>query len=163
MRSSAISSTAPSRPDSISPTSSSERGGKKSARPKAGRRVRRSSLEAVAAVQPQGTRLVRQVADAGAAATLVVERELRALVGDVVHIERRLPAIRLEAEAQVRERVARQQGIEGNHGPCRDATVGDQSRRIGIAGATDLTPARLLVLELRVGGSNVLDGKVGEE
>src|SRR6266404_443475 len=72
----------------------------------------RPPSEDVASVHSDGARLIRQVADTRAAAALVIERQRRVLVGDVVDIGGGLPALRLQPEAQVGQRVARQLRVE---------------------------------------------------
>src|SRR5262250_1157836 len=115
--------------------------------------------EGITAVQPDGARLVREIPDARTAAALVVERKLSGLVAEVVDVHRGLPAIRLQPEAEVDQRIARQLRVEVDLVHRERAAVLDQPRRIRVPGAADLTPTRLLVLELRERGADVLHGK----
>src|SRR6266581_4015947 len=58
-----------------------------------GERRLTASSERVAAVNSDRARLVGEVADARVATTLVVERQTRGLIPDVVEVRRQLPAI----------------------------------------------------------------------
>src|SRR5262249_47824878 len=106
----------------------------------------------VTAVQPEGTRLVRQIADTFGAAALIVERETRGLVPEVVDIGSELPMVGLEPKAQVADRVARQLGVERDRGGGELPAESSESRTIRVAAhMANLAPPRLLVLELREG------------
>src|SRR5205807_4153866 len=76
-----------------------------------GERRLTAGSERVAAVNSDRARLVGEVADARVATTLVVERQTRGLIPDVVDVRRQLPAIGLQSEAQVSECVTRQLGV----------------------------------------------------
>src|SRR3954447_5677835 len=58
-------------------------------------------------------RLIRQIADTRTRAALLIERQERALIGQVVDEQRRVPAILQDADAQIDDVVRRQFRIEG--------------------------------------------------
>src|SRR5262245_2781300 len=117
-----------------------------------GTQPRNPPSEAVTAVQAEGTRLVRYITDTRGAVALVVKRQTRGLVPEVVDVGRGLPVVGSDSQAQVADRVARQLGIERDRAGGERPAEGVQARRIRIrsvrATAADVAPAGLLVLEL---------------
>src|SRR5437660_5182072 len=160
-------------PDPIPPSrrsTATHRAIKKQAMP--GERRLTAGSERVAAVNPDRARLVGEVADARVATTLVVERQTRGLIPEVVDVRRQLPAIGLQSEAQVAERVTRQLGVEAERRYRKRSAELVQLTGIRVARAgrgvsglanrsTDLAEPRFLVLELRECGTEVLHGEVG--
>src|SRR5438034_9020850 len=79
---------------------------------------------------PERTRLVGQVAHAGAGAALPVQAEQGPLVEDVVDEHRELPALAGKADAQVGEVVCRELRIEPERG-VGQRTVQRSAGRVG--------------------------------
>src|SRR5213080_28611 len=126
----------------------------------AGERRLTAGSERVAAVNPDRARLVGEVADARVATALVVERQTRGFIPDVVDVRRQLPALGLQSEAQVSECVTRQLGVEAERGYRKRSAELVQLTGIrvaragrGVSGLTDrstnLAEPGFLVLELR--------------
>src|SRR5205807_9525306 len=85
---------------------------------------RRSEPEA--SVDANGARLVREVSDARAATALIVERQMRSLVPDVVDVGGCLPTVGPQPGTDVAQRVAPQLRIERIHRSGRRGAVADQ-------------------------------------
>src|SRR5436190_22606501 len=66
-------------------------------------------------IQPDSPRLIGEIADASAKATLAIEREERPCVRDIVHVQRGLPICARDAGAHVHQTVARKLGVEGEY------------------------------------------------
>src|SRR5436853_7934141 len=107
-----------------------------------------SPSEVVRPVDADRARRVREVGVARPAAALVVERETRGLVPDVVDVERPLPAIAPHARPDIAERVAGQLGVDRvcRAGPRR--YIGHKRGRKGrCPGRIDYAEVRLLATE----------------
>src|SRR5687767_9947335 len=99
--------------------------------------------------------LIGEVADARARTALLIQRQERALVGDVVDEERRVPVVPQDAEAEVKDVVRRQLRIERERA-LRERAADAEEVRVVERIQVHRTEARRLIRDLRVAVAHVL-------